>query len=300
MQPGLCGYDAETVLVGLEAIKRMLPTLNGKPVYIHHRSLGDLPNMEDHAVGYITDSFIDPVDGWLWSKVIIIKDEGHEAILQKEWSASNAYVPTDFEDGGKHVNVPFDRKITNGRFTHLAITPTPRYGDAKIYTPGQYEARNTQLVNSLAQPQTEEKKDSSVLKFFKNKQEEVSEISADTSVELTNSNGDKTVVSVQQMIDAVSGATKAKPQTFKVGDKEMTAEELVNSYQALQAKSEEDDAALKAAVKEKAEADAAAAVASEQRFDELSNAHTKEAKPIQVATVASQLQRGQTLYGSTK
>lgn len=232
MKSGLCGYNKETVMVDDDAIKAMLPTFRGKPVYMNHRADVPLENIKEEACGYVTRSFWNEMDGWGWSEILIIDDAAIEAIERRGISVSNAYNPTAYEGGGVNHNVPYDRKITNGEFHHLALVDNPRYENAKIFTPEAFKAyqdekkrQNAALLNS--------KKEGSkmTLKLFKDKREEVSEIEAGTSVEFTNSKGQPVVATVEDMIKAVEAA-QAKPQTVLVNGKEMTVEQLTKQYEA--------------------------------------------------------------------
>lgn len=231
MQAGLCGYEDETILVDNDAIAALGKTFNGKPVYIEHQDV-DLQSMKQEAVGYVTDTWVDGTDGWLWSKIMVTDDEGHE-VINKGWAVSNAYIPTQWGEGGMKHNLPYDRKVLNGEFTHLALVPSPRYEDAKIYTPDQYQARNTQLMNSLA-PKTEEKK-GIIMKFFKTKKEEVSSASDADTLEYTDAKGETVEVSVSEMVKALESAQKQE-KTVMVNGKEMKVSDVVKAYEALNAK----------------------------------------------------------------
>lgn len=232
MQAGLCGYEDETILVDNDAMRRLGETFNGKPVYIDHRDV-DLDTMKADAVGYVTDTWIDGNDGWLWSKIMVTDDEAHE-VLANGWAVSNAYIPTEWGDGGLKHNLPYDRRVINGEFTHLALVDNPRYEDAKVYTPSQYEARNNQLMNSLASKPTEEKK-GFIMKFFKNKKEEVSNASDADTLEYTNAKGETVEVAVSEMVNAIENAQKQE-RTVKVNGKEMKLSDVVKAYEALNAK----------------------------------------------------------------
>lgn len=231
MQAGLCGYEEETILVDNEAMAKLAATFNGKPVYVEHQDV-DLTSLKEEAVGYVVDTWIDGSDGWAWSKIMITDDEGHE-VIGKGWAVSNAYIPTEWGDGGMKHNLPYDRRVLNGEFTHLALVPNPRYEDAKIYTPQAYEARNTQLMNSLA-PKTEEKKGIS-MKFFKSKKEEVSNASDADTLEYTNDKGETVEVSISEMVNVLENAQKQE-KTVMVNGKEMKVSEVVKAYEALNAK----------------------------------------------------------------
>lgn len=208
IQPGLCGYGDENVLVDTDAVKRML--LNnavGKPVYILHSDASHedrLRNLKEESAGYITGSFYNEADGWGWFKFLAVDDSAHSAIANG-WKVSNAYVPTEWGIGGTKNNVRFDREVLNGYFTHLAIVPDPRYEDACIMTPEEfraYQANKKQELVQLQNAKTDSAKGNQMLpkfSFFKNERKEVSSIDAETIVEYDAGK----VATVGEMINAL-------------------------------------------------------------------------------------------------
>lgn len=238
---GLCGYDDETVLIDRETMKRMMNSMNGKPVYNykHDERTNEerLQDIKETACGYVADTFIDERDGWMWSKLMIIDDEAHDNIASGAYKVSNAYIPTKRGAGGTHLNIPFDSQIEDAEFTHIALVTNPRYEKADIMSEEQYADYWTkELTNS--KPELK----GTIMKFFKTEKKEVTAVDADTSIELTNSKGETVEVTVAEMINAVEAANaKKNAPKIKVGDKEMTVEELVNSYQSLNAKKNSDE-----------------------------------------------------------
>lgn len=236
MQAGLCGYEDETILVDTDAVVKLGNTFKGKPVYIQHQDV-KMETLKEDAVGYVQNTFMG-VDGWLWSEIMITDDEAHE-VIAKGWAVSNAYIPTEWGAEGSKNNLPYDREVLNGEFTHLALVPNPRYEGAKIYTPEQYQARNTQLVNSLANSKPQPKK-GFVMKFWK--KEEVSDASTADFVEYTNGKGETVTKSVEEMKNALEAEAKqaeVKAKKVLVNGKEMTVAELTKAYEKLNAKKNE-------------------------------------------------------------
>lgn len=224
MQPGICGYENETILVDTDAIKNMLPSLVGKPVYIHHQNV-DLKNLKEKADGYVTEAFYNELDGWGWCKILAVDDEAHKAIA-KGWSVSNAYIPGTFGPGGTKNNCPFDREVRNGDFTHLAIVPDPRYEEACIMSPEEFktyqESKRRQLQELQNNKKDSQKGKPPMFKLFKNEKKEVTEVDGDTMVELENGMS----VSVTEMVNAL----KTEPMV-EVEGKKIPLSELVTSYQ---------------------------------------------------------------------
>ena len=313
MQPGLAGYENERILVDADAIKRMLPTFAGRPIYINHRDVV-MDTLKQDAVGFVVDPFWNELDGWAWAKIMLIDDEAVNA-ASNGYSVSNAYIPHEWAGGGMCNNVGYDRAITTGSFTHLALVQDPRYEEAKIFTPEQFKAyqdEKRQQLNALKNSKTEEKKGKPMFEFFKNTRQPVTDVDAETSMEMTNSKGEKVVISVTDMIKAVENAKapEAKPQTVMVNGKEMPVTELVAAFNALQnakpAESEKKEE-VKEVIKENAaaddSADAAAKAAEKENsktdhFAELSNANRSATVVTNVDQLHNKVARGQARYGS--
>lgn len=322
MQPGVVGYNNENILVDADAIKKMLPSFVGRPVYMNHRDV-DLENIKNDAVGYVTEGFWNPEDSWAWAKVILIDDEAVHAAESGGWSVSNAYIPQDWAGGGMCNNIGYDRAITTGTFTHLALVEDPRYELAKIFTPEQfhsYQDEKRQQYNALKNSKNEPKKGKAMFKLFASKREEVSTVEAATHAEFTNAKGETVSVSMEDMVKAVENSTKqaeAKAQTVLVNGKEMLVTDVVKAFEALQnGKSEVMDEAKENATDEEiAKATGKENAAKEEdkkdeekensksetdHFKELSNANKKTESVTVIDTPANRLQRGQALYGSAQ
>lgn len=235
MQPGLCGYDEETILVDIEAIKRLIPTFSGKPVFILHQKV-DHDNLKQQANGYIVDSFYNNVDGWAWVKFMLIDDEAHD-VVGKGWAVSNAYVPSQWGPKGLKNNCPYDRELIDGKFTHMGLVPDPRYEDAEILSPeqfSQYQSVQQERLNELRNSK------GAKMKLFKNKREEVTEIDDEAMIEFTNAKGEIEEISLKDMKESVLNA-KAKKNSDKaekmnadtmvtVGEEKMKLGDLVAYY----------------------------------------------------------------------
>lgn len=286
----MAGYESETILIDGDNLKNMIPTFVGKPVYVYHQEV-DLQNLKEQAHGYVTESFYNEVDGWLWVKMILVDDVAKQAVANG-WSVSNAYVPTEWGGGGTHHNVPYDRKIINGEFTHLAIVPNPRYEEADILSCDEFKdyqagkrARLAELQNSLTK--TEQQKGHPMFKFFKNVKQEVSAVDADTLIEIKNEAGETQEVKVSDMIASVMNAKKNEADEaikkeeeekvnmdtmVKVGEENMPLRELVNRYNAMNAKKNEDESESKEKEEKENEDD------KEEKADKADKADKEEKK----------------------
>lgn len=293
MKDGVCGYGEETILIQDDAIKSMMKSFNGKPVYILHdeRSCEErLVDIKTAPVGYVTDSFYNEKDGWFWCKFMVIDDEGHEKV-NAGWSVSNAYIPSQVGNAGTKHNVPYNREFLNGDFTHLAIVPNPRYEDAKIFTPEQFKAyqdEKNQQLNELKNSKTEEKK-GLIMNFFKMKKEEVSKVDADCFVEITNDDGTVSEIAVKDMVDTILNAKKEDEKEtmnmddeVEVGDEKMSLKELINKYQEMKTPKDEKSNECDEVEDKKDEEEKANAVDESESVveEELTNANEDDADKV--------------------
>jgi hypothetical protein len=332
MEPGLCGYEKEKILVDADAMKNMNPTFAGKPVYVGHQKV-DVSKIQEEADGYVVESFYNELDGWSWAKFIVVSDKGKDAIA-RGWAVSNAYIPSEFASGGQSHAIDFERKIVNANYTHLAIVPDPRYEGAKIFTPEQYKAYCADKKAHLDEMKNSKGATKMFKRFFKSEQKEVTnanDIDDNTMVELTNGKS----VSIKEMIETVELAN-AKAKKNEKDDKEdkkeqlnadtevdvagekMPLSQLMNKYANAQKENEKrnaDEAEAKEKKekenKEKKNAEDKEKKDKEKEDDEKANAKTfeemKNAKGktsgsgfVQVDTQMDGMARGQSRYGSAK
>lgn len=128
-------------LVTNDALKRMNPTFDGKPVYVRHVKEVDLDNIREEADGYVVKSFYNEFDGAWWAELIVVSDAGQEAV-EKGWAVSNAYLPTELGSGGSYHDITYQAEVKNGEYEHLAIVPNPRYEEAVIMSPDKFKEFN--------------------------------------------------------------------------------------------------------------------------------------------------------------
>lgn len=332
METGLCGYSEETILVDGDTTKNMIPSFKCKPVYVLHQD-DDLNEMENMAVGYITESFYNELDGWLWAKFIVVKDEGHD-VIERGWSVSNAYLPTEWGEGGIYHNLPYDRKMINGDFQHLALVSNPRYEDARIFTPEEFKQYQEEKRNNLKKVHNSKPKEGAKkmpFKLFKNKREEVTEIDTDTHVVLENG----TDISIGDMVKVVEERAKENAKKneeekekmnmdseIKVGEDTMTLKELINRYESScknknedkddnpddkKNEDEEDDKDNSEDKDEDKKSNSADDALEKERiknakhYNDLRNAGGKGGATVQsISTASSQCALGQKRYGSRK
>jgi hypothetical protein len=236
------------IFIGEEAIKNMDPTFQGKPVYVHHVDQVDLPNLQEEADGYVTESFYNPNDGKHWVKFIVVSDKGHQAI-RNGWKLSNAYVAKNTKAGGRWHGVDYLKEVTSGEYEHLAIVPDPRYAESDILTPEEFKAYNEEKqveLKRLANSKNEGAPKMKLSFFRKSKVENSSDIEG-MSVKLPKSGRE---VELTTLINEADDAEqkKSEPQMcngdhcVQVGDEKMTVNELVEKHLALKDSMKKNDA----------------------------------------------------------
>ena len=245
--PGVCGYEDETVFLAEDALRKMDKTFAGKPIYVGHQKV-NLDNLQEEAVGYVVESFYLPEDGAHWAKIIIVGDEGHEAV-GKGWAVSNAYIPEQFGAGGEWHNVPYNREITDAHYTHLAIVDNPRYEEAEIMTPEEfktYKESKREQLKQLENSKTKKGEKRMNWKLFEKKEVTNSEDIANKMVELSNGS----TVSIAEMINAVEEDLKEKKdkcnedileKVVKVNCEDMKVSDLVAKFEKKDKKNEADE-----------------------------------------------------------
>lgn len=326
------------ILVREEALKQMDATFVGRPVFVGHRDDFTQDDIEKIADGYVVESFFNKADGKHWAKFIITTDKGHEAI-RKGWRLSNAYRLKDVAGGGTWHMVDYLKEVMRGEYDHLAIVPDPRYDESIVLTPEQFKEYNNKKEVELER--LANSKGENVMFFTKEKVKNSKDLEV-MSVELPKSK--KTVELMTIINEADEKELKKDEPVFangehkvKVGDGEMSVNELVEKYNSMCAKNQEDDdstledqkakneaeeeekkknaeeakkkeeeekAKNEAEAKKKAEGEKAKNAKSADNFNKIANAEKNANEKVQNSArldmMEDQIARGKSRYGSSK
>lgn len=226
IEKGVCTYEDEVVYLSQETLNKAIQTIKGRPTIIIHKNVTP-DNMEDHAVGYVTDVDFDECSADFWCNFIVFDDEAKQ-LIANGYSVSCAYIPKAYGDSGTWHNTHYDREITDLEFTHLALVPDPRYEDAKIYENSKTGGKKI------------------MFKLFKTQKEEISNENA--VVELTNG----VTIPVADLIQEYQNSKK-KAEVVKlnamdeveVDGKKVKISELLTSYKNAMKKNADDGAKKK-------------------------------------------------------
>ena len=200
---GLVDYsdvDDGKYLLRKEAIEKMLPTLEGRPLVIGHQKI-DPDHIDDVAVGYITKGYWNPETG-SFDCDVLVKDA--EILNPSKNAVSCAYVATEFGEGGRYSGIDYDAEILNGEFTHIALVDNPRYNDAKILVNG-LKGANDMLKRFFSNADEEKKAEDK-----KENEEEAKELSPEDVVTV----GDKDVT-IKELVDCYVNACKNEDKDEK-------------------------------------------------------------------------------------
>lgn len=154
IKEGLVHYfekgEDKLYLVTNEALKKMNPSFEGKPVFVRHVEDVNMETLKEDADGYVVKSFYNEFDGAWWVELLIVSDKGHEAV-EKGWVVSNAYVPTELGAGSVYHDINYHKEVKNGKYEHLAIVPNPRYEESVIMSPEEFKNYNEGKEQELKQ-----------------------------------------------------------------------------------------------------------------------------------------------------
>lgn len=218
--PGVAQYDPPgeqsfRVFLNEDTIRSMNPTFKGLPVFVKHVDKVDLAKLENQADGYVIKSFYNEADGKTWAQFMAVSDEAHDAIT-RGWKLSNAYVPTQYTNGGKWNGVDYAKEITGGRFTHLAIVDDPRYEESIILDEEAFKKYNESKASELKRVQNskDKKKETGIMFFNKKQLENASEFEG-ALVTLKNGK-DVSIKELVALVNAMEEPAKAeKPEESK-------------------------------------------------------------------------------------
>lgn len=208
-------------LVKNEALQKMNKSFEGCPVYVRHVDEVDMENLRETADGYVIKSFYNEFDGAWWTEMLIVSDEGHEAI-KKGWAVSNCYSPTEYGAAGTYHDIDYQKEVMNGVYEHLAIVPNPRYEEAVIMTPEEFKEFN-------------EGKKQEIEKLKNSKEKEMlSQEEMETLVATVKNSLSETIAV------AVKNAVDAKAEEDKKNAADEDHRELIREIAAVSAKAEGD------------------------------------------------------------
>lgn len=246
MYPGLAEYVRDgnpyRVLLNENTIKKMDTTFSGRPVYVQHVDgvEDDLDLLKNEADGWVTRSFYNPADGKHWVEFIAVTSAAERAI-KMGWKLSNCIAPDQFGPGGTYNGMSYDKEVLGGEYEHLAIVADPRYEESVILTPDQFKKYNNDKLEEIKRLSNQKEKRPMKFQMFKREKMKNSADLEDLCVVLPKSGKEYTI---EKLVNAMDEVETAGPKTYKVGDKDLTADQLLDKYTKLAAEMAELKASL--------------------------------------------------------
>jgi hypothetical protein len=242
--PGVAEYrpaDGKKYRVYLNemTLRKMDSSFAGRPVYVQHVDEVNLANLEREADGYVMRSFYNSADGKHWCQFIVVTDKGHEAV-SKGWKLSNAYFLKNEGAGGIWNGIEYDKEITDGEYEHLAIVDNPRYQESMILTPEQFKQYNADKEAELLKVANSKEQEKQTMKFFEKKKIENKIDLENTIVVLPKTKKEKSLLQIVNEADEDNKYANGE-QMIKVGEEEMTVNELVEKYESCMKKKNEEE-----------------------------------------------------------
>lgn len=264
MQPGVAEYanngNPFRVLINEAAAKNLDPTFTGKPVFVQHVDSDEIDDdvdvLRNNADGWVFESFYNPADGKHWTKFITVTKRAERAIKQG-YKLSNCYAPNLVEKAGVHNGVSYQREVVGGVYEHLAIVSDPRYQESLILTPEQFKQYNADKTAEISRLSNSKGNSKMGLKFFKREEIKNSKDMdfESLSVLLPKSNKERSISRLINEADEreLSRGTPVLVDLsglVKIGDEEITVEELLARHEAVKAELEEIKATVEDAEEE--------------------------------------------------
>ena len=138
IEPGVVLYqDVGMVLVQKTVLDKMANSMRGKPVInVDHREVSPDDFRNGNADGIVDGNeqavWFDPTDA-KYHCSFQVTTPATLTNIKNGFKVSCAYKVTKWGPGGIHNNVPYEREVLDGEYTHLAIVANPRYEGVRIY-----------------------------------------------------------------------------------------------------------------------------------------------------------------------
>lgn len=131
---GPVGYKDGIYFLSQESLDSFAWTLKGCPVVIGHQDILDKKDMQEKAVGYVSNVERCPETGDWFADFVIFKDKAIEKIANGDVPfVSCAYKSTLSDEDLTINNVKYKKRIVGGEMLHLALVKNPRYNGTEIW-----------------------------------------------------------------------------------------------------------------------------------------------------------------------
>lgn len=188
--PGAVGYKEGVYILNSDALDSFAYTLKCCPVLVGHQDILDYKDMQEKAVGYVSN--VDRGEDGSWFADFVISCPKTIAKIDNgELPYVSCAYDADLSEGTVTINnVTYKREILGGEMKHLALVKNPRYNGTEVW-------RNSDDDYFVSEATLYNEKENTMNLFKKVK----TEIDKDSMV--STSQGDKTIEDLVKEYDSL-------------------------------------------------------------------------------------------------
>ena len=162
---GPVGYKDGVYFLPQEALDSFAYTLKGCPVVVGHQDIEDRKDMEEKAVGYVSNVERCEVSGDWFADFVMFDEKAINKVNNGEVPYVSCAYKADLSEEDLMINnVKYKKRIIGGEMLHLALVKNPRYNGTDIW-------RNSSEDYLVAEGVLYNQKDSVMFGFKKTKVE---------------------------------------------------------------------------------------------------------------------------------
>lgn len=162
---GPVGYKDGVYFLPQEALDSFAYTLKGCPVVVGHQDIEDRKDMEEKAVGYVSNVDRCEVSGDWYADFVMFDEKAINKVNNGEVPYVSCAYKADLSEEDLMINnVKYKKRIIGGEMLHLALVKNPRYNGTDIW-------RNSSEDYLVAEGVLYNQKDSVMFGFKKTKVE---------------------------------------------------------------------------------------------------------------------------------
>lgn len=131
---GPVGYKDGVYILSQEALDGFAYTLKGCPVVVGHQDIEDRKDMEEKAVGYVSNVDRCEVTGDWYADFVIFDEKAMNKIQNGDVPFVSCAYKADLSEEDLNINnVQYKKRIVGGEMLHLALVKNPRYNGTDIW-----------------------------------------------------------------------------------------------------------------------------------------------------------------------
>lgn len=131
---GPVGYKDGVYILSQDALDSFAYTLKGCPVLIGHQDIEDRKDMEEKAVGYVSNVDRCEESGDWFADFVIFDQKAMNKIENGDVPYVSCAYKADLSNDDLTINnVEYKKRIVGGEMLHLALVKNPRYNGTEIW-----------------------------------------------------------------------------------------------------------------------------------------------------------------------